>query len=77
MHLLQPLISELQARFVSGEWPDIDVPNWVEAYSCSCQRVFSYMLACDFGQSTECMCEMLWVCCNAEDVEDYRPHEIF
>ena len=35
------------------------------------------MLACDFGQSTECMCEMLWVCCNGEDVEDYCPHEIF
>ena len=32
---------------MSGEWPDIDVPNWVEASSCSCQRVFSYMLACD------------------------------
>ena len=77
MHFLQLLISELQACFVSGEWPDIDVPDWVEASSCWCQRVFSYMLACDFGQSTECKCEMLWVCSNGEDVEDYCTHEIF
>ena len=70
MHFLQLLISELQARFVSVERPDIDVPDWVEASSCSCQRDFPYVLACDVGHSMECMRDMLWVCCNAEDVED-------
>ena len=69
INFLPLLISDLQARFRSGEWADTDVPDWVEASSCSCVRVFSYMLACDFGQSTEHMCEMLWVCCNGEDIE--------
>ena len=36
------------------------VEDWVEASSCSCERVFSYVMATDFGQSTERMCEMLW-----------------
>ena len=51
--------------------------DWVEASSCSCERVFSYVTATDFGQSTERMCETLWVRCNGEAPEDWGPFEVF
>ena len=49
----------------------------VEASSCSCERVFSYATATDFGQSTERICETLWVRCNGEAPEDCGPFEVF
>ena len=51
--------------------------SWVEASSCSCERVFSYVTATDFGQSTERMCETLCVRCNGEAPEDWGPFEVF
>ena len=51
--------------------------SWVEASSRSCERVFSYVTATDFGQSTERMCETLWVRCNGEAPEDWGPFEVF
>ena len=51
--------------------------SWVEASSCSCERVFSYVTTTDFGQSTERMCETLWVRCNGEAPEDWGPLEVF
>uniref|UniRef100_A0A7S1HSV8 Uncharacterized protein n=1 Tax=Eutreptiella gymnastica TaxID=73025 RepID=A0A7S1HSV8_9EUGL len=72
---LQLLISDLQTRFREGEWVDSAVPERVEASSCSCERVFSYMVASEFAQNTMCMCEGLWVRCNGEDVED--AHQTF
>ena len=33
----------------------VALESWVEASSCSCERVFSYVPATDFGQSTERM----------------------
>ena len=33
---------------------------------CSYERVFTYVMATDFGQSTERMCETLWVRCNGK-----------
>ena len=53
------------------------VESWVEASSCSCERVFSYVTATDFGQSTERMCETLSVRCNGEAPEDWGPFEVF
>ena len=50
--------------------------SWVEASSCSCERVFSYVTATDFGQSTECMSKTLWVRCNGEAPEDWGPFEV-
>ena len=41
------------------------------------ERVFSYVTATDFGQSTERMCETLWVRCNGEAQEDWGPFEVF
>ena len=49
----------------------------MEASSCSCERVFSYVTATDFGQTTERMCETLWVRCNGEAPEDWGPFEVF
>ena len=43
--------------------------SWVEASSCFRQRVFSYVTATDYGQSTEHMCETLWVRCTGEAPE--------
>ena len=51
--------------------------DWVEASSCSCERVFGYVTATDFGQSTERMCETLWVRCNGEAPEDWGPFAVF
>ena len=42
-----------------------------------CERVFSYVTATDFGQSTERTCETLWVRCNGEAPQDLRPFEVF
>ena len=54
------------------------VLQWrVEASSCSYERVFSYVTATDFGQSTERMCETPWVRCNREAPEDWGPFEVF
>ena len=50
---------------------------WVEASSCSCERVFSFVTASDCGQSTLQMCETLWVRCNGVAVEDWCPTNIF
>ena len=35
------------------------------------------MTVSDFGQSTERMCETLWVRCNGEAQEDWGPFEVF
>ena len=35
------------------------------------------MTATDFGQSTERMCDTLWVRCNAEAPEDWGLFEVF
>ena len=62
---LRTLIEELQKRFHESEWGGGVAPeSWVEASSCSCERVFSDVTATDFGQSTDRMCETLWVRCN-------------
>ena len=39
--------------------------------------MFSYLTATDFGQTTERMCETLWVRCNGEAPEDWGPFELF
>ena len=39
--------------------------------------MFSYVTATNFGQSTERMCETLWVRCNGEAPEDWGPFEVF
>ena len=65
------LIQDVQQRFHESEWVGgVAVESWVGASSCSCERVFSYVTATDFGQSTERMCETLWVRCNGEAPED-------
>ena len=51
--------------------------DWVEASSCSCERVFSYMTATHFGQSTERICETLLVRFNGEAPEDWGTFEVF
>ena len=70
--------ADLEKRFSEGEWVQAEgVEEWVEASSCSCERVFSYVTACDRGQTTERMCETLWVRCNGVEVEDWCPTEVF
>ena len=64
-------LGTLNPRFVV--WP----LDWVEASSCSCERVFSYVMATGFGQSAERMCETSWVRCNGEAPEDWGPFEVF
>ena len=62
MKFLRSLIEDVQTRFNGTQWGgSATVEDWVEASSCSCERVFSYVTATDFGQSTERMCETLWV----------------
>ena len=65
MTFLRSLIEDVQTRF-NGTQLDgsATVEDWVEASSCSCERVFSYVTAMDFGQSTERICETLWVRCT-------------
>ena len=65
MKFLRSLIEDVQTRFNGTQWDgSATVEDWVEASSCSCERVFSYVTATDFGQSTERMCETLWVRCK-------------
>ena len=49
----------------------------MEASSCSCERVFSFVTSHDHGQSTQRMCEVLWVWCNGPSVEEWCPGEVF
>ena len=75
---LRTLIEDSQKRFNESEWGGgVTLESWVEASSCSCERVFSYVTATDFGQSTERMCETLWVRCNGEAPENWGPFEVF
>ena len=78
MKFFRSLIEDVQTRF-NGTWwgGSATVEDWVEASSCSCERMFSYVTATEFGQSTECMCETLWVRCNGEAPEDWGPFEVF
>ena len=57
--------------------PPANLEDWVEASSCSCERVFHYMTATDFGETTEPMCETLWVRSNGEAPKDWGPFEAF
>ena len=78
MKFLRSLIEDVQTRFNGTQWDGSATRgDWVEASSCSCERVFSYVTAADFGQSTERMCEALWVRCNGEAPEDWGPFEVF
>ena len=78
MKFLRSLIEDVQTQFKVTEWDgSAKVEDSVEASSCSCERVFSYVTATDFGQSTERMCETLWVRCNGEAPEDWGPFEVF
>ena len=78
MKFFRSLIEDVQTRFKGTEWDgSAKVEDWVEASSCSCERVFSYVTATDFGQSTERMCETPWVRCNGEASEDWGPFEVF
>ena len=47
------------------------------ASGCSCEHVFSCLVACDFGEATGRMCDGLWVRCNGQHVEDWCLYEIF
>ena len=59
MKFLRNLIENVQIHFTSTQWDgSATVEVWVEASSCWCERVFSYVTATDFGQSTERMCQM-------------------
>ena len=78
MTFLRSLIEDVQTHFNGIEWDgSATVEDWVEASSCSCERVFSYVTATDFGQSTERMCETLWVRCIGEAPQDWGPFEVF
>ena len=78
MKFLRSLIEDVQTRFNGTQGGgSATVEDWVEASSCSCETVFRYATATDFGQSTERMCEMLWVRCNGEAPEDWGPFEVF
>ena len=78
MKFLCTLVEGVQTRFRGTEWDDsANLEDSVEASWCSCERLFSYVTATDFGQSTEPMCETLWVTCNGEAPEDWRPFEVF
>ena len=78
MKFLRSLIEYVQTRFKGTAWDgSATLEDWVEASSCSCERVFSYVTATDFGQSTDRMCETLWVRCNGEAPEDWGPFEVF
>ena len=47
---LRRLIEDVQTRFNGSHWVgSAMVENWVGAGSCSCERVFSYVTATDFG----------------------------
>ena len=47
---LRPLIEEVQTHSNGSQWVgSTTVEDWVEASSCSCERVFGYVPAADFG----------------------------
>ena len=46
------------------------VKSGVEASLCSYERVFGFVTATDYGQTTDRMCEILWVRCNEEAPEE-------
>ena len=74
---LRALIEDVQTRFTGSQCVgSAMVEDWVEASSCSCERVFSCVAATDFGQSTERMCETLWARCNGEAPQDWGPFEV-
>ena len=75
---LVALFEDMQTRFNGSQWVgSAVVEDRVEASSCLCERVFSYVPAADFGQSTEDMCEVLRVRCNGEAREEWGPFEVF
>ena len=80
-HFLTSLISDLQERFARGVWVQQEgLLDWIEASSCSCQRVFPFVTFHDHGQSTQLMCEVLWIRCNRYNgpcVEEWCPGEVF
>ena len=56
MKFLRSLIEDVQTRFKRAEWDgSANLEDWVEASSCLCERLFSYVTATDFGQTTEHM----------------------
>ena len=62
---LNALNSDLQARFAKGNWVNTDsLPDFPEASSWSCERVFRYMTQADTGQPTHFMSDNLLVRCN-------------
>ena len=72
------LIDDAQTRFnISQLVCSATVEDSVEASSCSCERVMSYVMATPFGQSTERRYETLWVRCNGEALENWGPFEVF
>ena len=78
MKFLRSFIEDVQTRFKGTEWDgSATVEDGVEASSCSCERVFSYVTATDFGQTMVRMSETLWVRCNGEAAEDWGPYEVF
>ena len=77
MKFLCSFIEDVQTCFNGTQWDgSATVEVWVEASSCSCERVFSYMTAAGFGQSTDRMCEKLLVRCNGEAPEDWVLFEV-
>ena len=59
-HFFTPLISNLQKHFAAAVWVQQEgPPDWIEASSCSCERVFSFVTSHDHGQSTQRMCKVL------------------
>lgn len=64
-------------NYLNQAWGEEEWEEWPEASSCSCERVFSYITASDYGQPTNIMTETLWVRvrCNGPAVEDFPiPH---
>ena len=50
MKFLRTLIEDVQTRCHVSQWVDsATVEDLVEASSCSCERVFSYVTGTDFG----------------------------
>ena len=56
MKFLRSLIEDVQTRFKGNGWDGrAIVEDWIEASSCSCERVFTYVTATDLGQRKERM----------------------
>ena len=77
-HFLTSPILDLQERFARGVWVQQEgLPlDWIEASSCSCERVFPFVTSHNHGQSTQHMCEVLWIRCNGPCVEEWCPGEV-